>query len=39
MDNTSKENNQSLEDTVKNLKNIVEEQNKKLKIKIERQKY
>ena len=29
MDNTSKENNQSLEDTVKNLKNIVEEQKKK----------
>ena len=32
MDNTSKENNQSLEDTVKNLKNIVEEQNKKIEI-------
>ena len=32
-------NNQSLENTLKNLKNIVEEQNKKLKIKIERQKY
>lgn len=30
MDNTSKENNQSLEDTVKNLKNIVEEQKKKI---------
>jgi hypothetical protein len=29
MDNTSKENNQSLEDTVKNLKNIVEEQKKR----------
>ena len=32
MDNTSKENNQSLEDTVKNLKNIVEEQKKKIEI-------
>ena len=33
MDNTSKENNQSLEDTVKNLKNIVEEQKKDRNIK------